>query len=50
VFRNDPVEVAETFRDLLTGPYKNRFEQVTFAVWDPQKTTKQFEAFVRTFG
>ncbi len=50
VFRNDPIEVAETFRDLLTGPYKNRFEQVTFAVWDPQKTTKQFEAFVRTFG
>lgn len=50
VFRNDPAEVARVFADLLAGPYEGRFRTVVFAVWDPNRTTRQYLAFSETFG
>jgi uncharacterized protein (TIGR02452 family) len=45
VFRNSPVLVAEVFEGLLEGPFKNRFEQVTFAVFDNTKDQATLGAF-----
>jgi uncharacterized protein (TIGR02452 family) len=32
VFRNDPQEIAELFRDALTGPYQGVFSRIVFAI------------------
>jgi hypothetical protein len=34
VFRNDPQEIAELFRDALTGPYRSVFSRIVFAIFD----------------
>jgi len=36
VFRNEPEEVAEEFRDLLCGPFRGAFRRIAFAVLDPE--------------
>ncbi|MGW6840189.1 TIGR02452 family protein [Streptomyces sp. NPDC054958] len=47
VFRNDPAQVAEAFRSLLTDRFAGVFERVVFAVLDRDPTTR--EAFARAF-
>ena len=37
VFQNDPEEIAELFKEALTGPFANQFKRVVFAV----KTDKE---------
>ncbi|MEV4193988.1 TIGR02452 family protein [Streptomyces toxytricini] len=48
VFRNDPTEVAEAFRALLTGRFAGVFEQVVFGILD--RNPEPREAFERVFG
>jgi len=48
VFRNDPVFVAETFRNYLENKYRNVFENVIFAV--PDTKSKNYTAFSKVFG
>lgn len=45
VFRNSPVQVAEAFKGLLEGAFKNQFGQVTFAVFDNSKEQGTLKAF-----
>ncbi|MHC6625160.1 TIGR02452 family protein [Streptomyces globosus] len=48
VFRNDPAEVAEAFRTLLTGRFAGVFERVVFGILD--RNPEPREAFERVFG
>ncbi|RPF44251.1 uncharacterized protein (TIGR02452 family) [Streptomyces sp. Ag109_G2-6] len=48
VFRNDPAEVAEAFRHLLTGRFTGTFDRVVFAVLDRNPAPR--EAFTRAFA
>jgi uncharacterized protein (TIGR02452 family) len=45
VFRNSPGQVAEVFKGLLEGQFKNQFTQVTFAVFDSSKEQATLNAF-----
>ncbi|MGW4705777.1 TIGR02452 family protein [Streptomyces sp. NPDC004285] len=49
VFRNDPAEVARTFRTLLTGEgrFAGHFEEITFAILDRATGTPTLAAFRR---
>ncbi|RSS80307.1 TIGR02452 family protein [Streptomyces sp. WAC06614] len=48
VFRNDPAEVAGTFRRLLTGRFAGTFAHVVFAVLDREGSTRR--AFETAFA
>jgi uncharacterized protein (TIGR02452 family) len=48
VFRNQPAEVAEAFRDALTDG--TRFDDVVFAVWDRASPSANRDAFTRVLG
>ncbi|MEV7284891.1 TIGR02452 family protein [Streptomyces sp. NPDC093252] len=51
VFQNDPATVAGTFRTLLRdGPFRDRFEAVTFAILDRAKDRATLRAFEETFA
>lgn len=41
VFRNDPAQVAEAFRALLTGRFAGAFERVVFGILDRNPETRQ---------
>lgn len=43
VFKNDPNDVAEIWRELLFGDYKGCFEEVHFALYGPQENAQAFE-------
>jgi uncharacterized protein (TIGR02452 family) len=45
VFRNSPKEVAEVLEGLLETQFKNRFEQIAFAVFDNTKDQSTLGAF-----
>jgi len=47
VFRNDPVEVANAFEQLLRpeGDYHGRFQRVVFAVYTSERERANFDAF-----
>ncbi|MEV7726319.1 TIGR02452 family protein [Streptomyces sp. NPDC087917] len=47
VFRNDPAQVAEAFRALLTGRFAGAFERVAFGILDRAPGPR--EAFARAF-
>ncbi|MFD8020372.1 TIGR02452 family protein [Streptomyces lavendulae] len=47
VFRNDPAQVAEAFRGLLTGRFAGVFEEVVFGILDRSPAPR--EAFERAF-
>ncbi|MGW8768072.1 TIGR02452 family protein [Streptomyces sp. NPDC055815] len=51
VFRNDPAEVAATFRALLTGEgrFAGHFEEIVFAILDRSAGTPTLASFERTF-
>jgi uncharacterized protein (TIGR02452 family) len=49
VFRNDPQEVAELFRDALTGPYRGIFSRVIFAITDRSPDQSVLGVFQRVF-
>ncbi|MFE2145670.1 TIGR02452 family protein [Streptomyces sp. NPDC059456] len=48
VFRNDPAQVAETFRALLAGRFTGVFERVAFGILDRDPGPRQ--AFERAFA
>jgi uncharacterized protein (TIGR02452 family) len=50
VFRNDPKQVALIFTDLLRDPFKNRFEQVVFAIFDKSPGQTTYQAFKSVIG
>ncbi|MFE0640983.1 TIGR02452 family protein [Streptomyces sp. NPDC058877] len=52
VFRNDPAQVASTFRALLTGDgrFAGHFDEVVFAVLDRTSGTPTLAAFQRVLG
>ncbi|MFK0211638.1 MULTISPECIES: TIGR02452 family protein [unclassified Streptomyces] len=52
VFRNDPGEVARTFRTHLTGAgrFAGHFEEITFAILDRATGAPTLAAFRRVFG
>jgi uncharacterized protein (TIGR02452 family) len=51
VFRNDPVQVAEAFRDLLVkGRFEGHFEQVVFGILDRTAGAAIRSTFERTFA
>ncbi|MFD6890736.1 TIGR02452 family protein [Streptomyces sp. NPDC059957] len=51
VFRNDPAQVAEAFRGLLTGRFAGVFEQVVFGVLDRKPETREtFERVLAGVG
>jgi uncharacterized protein (TIGR02452 family) len=50
VFQNDPVSMANVFRELLTGEFANCFERVIFAIYDRTQTKKVYNAFAETFS
>jgi uncharacterized protein (TIGR02452 family) len=51
VFRNDPVQVAEAFRDLLVkGRFEGHFEQVVFGILDRTAGAATRSTFERTFA
>ncbi|MFD3538662.1 TIGR02452 family protein [Streptomyces sp. NPDC058662] len=47
VFRNEPAQVAEAFRELLAGRFAGTFDHVVFAVLDRDPAPR--EAFARAF-
>lgn len=49
VFRNEPVEVATYFHELLTGKYHGRFKKIVFAVYDRSKSQDCYNAFSQKF-
>jgi uncharacterized protein (TIGR02452 family) len=51
VFRNDPVQVAEAFRDLLVkGRFEGHFEQVVFGILDRTAGAATRSTFERAFA
>ncbi|MEU9039818.1 TIGR02452 family protein [Streptomyces sp. NPDC048352] len=48
VFRNDPAQVAQAFRALLTGRFAGAFERVVFGILDRDPRTR--EAFAAAFA
>lgn len=50
VFRNEPVEVATYFHELLTGEYQGRFKKIVFAVYDRSKSQDCYNAFSLVFN
>ncbi|MGH3240746.1 MAG: TIGR02452 family protein [Spirillospora sp.] len=52
VFRNDPVEVAEVFAELVRpgGEFADRFEHIVFAVWDSAQGAPRHTAFQTVFA
>ncbi len=52
VFRNDPKDVARVFADLVgrDGEYAEAFKQVTFAVYDPDRSKGNLDAFESVFS
>jgi uncharacterized protein (TIGR02452 family) len=49
VFRNNPEEIAELFRDALAGPYVGVFARVVFAIVGRHSDESSFRAFKRVF-
>jgi uncharacterized protein (TIGR02452 family) len=49
VFRNDPQEIAELFRDALAGPYQGVFARIVFAVIDRSPDRSPFTVFRDVF-
>jgi uncharacterized protein (TIGR02452 family) len=49
VFGCDPAMVAERFADALSGPFRNCFETVVFAVYDRSKNADIRRTFEETF-
>lgn len=50
VFQNDPAQVAESFRALLTGRFAGAFDEVVFAVLDRTRGATTRTAFERVIG
>jgi uncharacterized protein (TIGR02452 family) len=50
VFQNDPAEIAEMFKDLLTGEFENCFRRVIMAIYDRTPTQRVYNAFAEIFG
>jgi uncharacterized protein (TIGR02452 family) len=50
VFRNDPGQVAELFRDALAGRFRGAFTRVVFAVLDPSDEGRSVGPFEQVFG
>lgn len=51
VFQNDPDEVAGVFADVLAEPvFQQRFQHITFAVFDTSSRQNTFQAFQQVFG
>jgi uncharacterized protein (TIGR02452 family) len=49
VFRNDPQEIAELFRDALTGPYRGVFSRIVFAITGRSADRSPLAVFQRVF-
>jgi uncharacterized protein (TIGR02452 family) len=49
VFRNDPQEIAELFRDALTGPYRGVFSRIIFAITDRSPDQSVLRVFQQVF-
>lgn len=49
-FRNDPEQMAQRFRDVLSGPMRGRFAQITFAILDWSDRRRFLGPFARAFG
>jgi uncharacterized protein (TIGR02452 family) len=49
VFRNDPEEIAELFRDALTGPYRGVFTRIVFAIINRSPDQSPLGVFQRVF-
>ena len=50
VFRNDPTQIAELFRDALAGPFRGAFARVVFAVLDTNGGRACLGAFEEVLG
>jgi uncharacterized protein (TIGR02452 family) len=50
VFRNDPAEIAELFRQALAGEFKGIFARVVFAVVDWSDEERFIGPFKKTFA
>jgi uncharacterized protein (TIGR02452 family) len=50
VFRNDPILVAQLFRDALAGDFAGVFQSVTFAIYDPSRSGQVFHSFNSILG
>jgi uncharacterized protein (TIGR02452 family) len=50
VFRNDPQEIAELFRDALAGPYGGVFSRIVFAIINRSAEQSPFEVFQSIFS
>ena len=49
-FGNDPTTVAERFREALTGPFRNVFSHVVFAITDSSETLDTLGPFSAAFA
>jgi uncharacterized protein (TIGR02452 family) len=49
VFRNDPEEIAELFRDAVTGPYRGVFSRIVFAISHRSRDRSPLVVFQRVF-
>jgi uncharacterized protein (TIGR02452 family) len=49
VFRNDPEEIAERFKEALDGPFRSVFSRVIFAVLDTSGDQRTLGPFPRRF-
>jgi uncharacterized protein (TIGR02452 family) len=50
VFRNDPEQIAELFREALAGPFRGAFTHVAFAVLDSSGQKRSLGPFEQVFG
>jgi uncharacterized protein (TIGR02452 family) len=50
VFRNDPEQIAERFKEALDGPFRGVFDRVIFAVLDSTREQRALGPFQQRFG
>ncbi len=50
VFRNEPAEVAELFREVISSHFDGSFREIIFAVYDRSKTQSCITAFNEVFN
>ncbi len=43
VFQNDPILIAELFKEQLVGKYKNAFKKVVFAIYSEKHNYHEFK-------
>ncbi|MBU7569314.1 MAG: TIGR02452 family protein, partial [Flavobacterium sp.] len=50
VFRNEPKEVAQLFKEIISEKYSGAFQKIVFAVYDTSEKKLNFKVFEDIFS